>query len=325
MGKCNSVTSVTGKKQEGVKAKTSYTYKRYTESFREWLQLLNYSKSGIDRMPRQLAEFFSWLEKEARLPDGQGVKEISSITRTHTKLFYHHLKYHRKSQNSGEFLKSSTLNSYIHCLKLFAHYLEETGQGKLTIDLPYEPKEVTRREILTLKEIDSLYNATTDDEKGLRERAILSLYYGCGVRSNEGIQMNLEDVMTDKKMVYVRKGKQYKERYVPFVAHQQKDFLLYLKHCRPQLLRNPEEQAFLLGNQGKRIGYGLLLGTLKRLQERTADEKLQAKTIGLHTLRHSIATHLLQTGMKLDSISRFLGHSKLRSTQAYTHLAHEIE
>jgi integrase/recombinase XerD len=94
---------------------------------------------------------------------------------------------------------------------------------------------------------------------------------------------------------------------------------------RPQLIREPNEQAFLLGYQGKRIRYEALLKMLKNLQQRTGDDQLQQKTIGLHALRHSIATHLMQRGMKFDYISQFLGHTNLSSTQIYTHLAYEYE
>jgi site-specific recombinase XerD len=312
--KCNSVTSVTRKEQDPPQ---KISYYRLQQSFQEWLELFNYSKSSISRMPRQIQEFFSWLiEKE--IP-------FKSITRQDTKDFYHYIKYHRKSQNSGNFLKNTTLNSYILSLKLFAHYLEETDQGKLTVDLLYEPINTPEKVILTQAEINQLYQVTTDDAIGLRERAILSLYYGCGIRSNEGIQMNLEDVILKQKMVYVRKGKKYRERYVPFLIQQQKDFTNYLKYSRPNLVGEETENAFLIGNTGKRINYGLLLNTIKKLQQRTQNLTILKKQIGLHTLRHSIATHLMQSGMKIDNISQFLGHSNIRSTQIYTHLAHENE
>ncbi|MFM8913731.1 MAG: tyrosine-type recombinase/integrase, partial [Flammeovirgaceae bacterium] len=98
-----------------------------------------------------------------------------------------------------------------------------------------------------------------------------------------------------------------------------------LKQSRPKLLTDETEQAFFIGHKGKRISYGILLKTLKRLQERTGNEILKEKVIGLHALRHSIATHLMQRGMKFDYISQFLGHGLMSSTQIYTHLAHELE
>jgi site-specific recombinase XerD len=239
--------------------------------------------------------------------------------------FYNYLKYERKHQHSDTFLKPQTLNSYIRCLKLFAHYLEETQQGYLPVNLLYEKGESYIRQILTTEEVQQLYQSTHEDHYGIRERAILSLYYGCGLRSSEGIALDIDDVMLDQKMIYVRKGKGYKERYVPFVENQKEYFEHYLKQSRPKLLRDQDEKAFMIGHQGKRISYGILLKTLKQLQQRTGNDILIQKIIGLHALRHSIATHLMQRGMKFDYISQFLGHTLMSSTQIYTHLAHELE
>lgn len=296
----------------------SYTYNRYVESFREWLALINYAASSVDRLPRQIEEFFTWMESH-------GVHSIEQITRQHIREYYQYMKYTRKSQLTDTFLKSQTLNGHIRGLKLFSFYLEETQQGNLIIDLPYEEKEPSVKHLLTAREVQLLYQATTEDEQGIKERVMLDLYYGCGLRSNEGITLNLDDVMLDKKIVYVRQGKGYKERYVPFVEKQKEDFEHYLKYVRPELIKESNEEAFLVGHQGKRIRYEALLKMLKQLQQRTGDDQLQQKTIGLHALRHSIATHLMQRGMKFDYISQFLGHANLSSTQIYTHLAHEYE
>lgn len=301
----------------------SYTYHRYTEGFREWLRILNYNGSTVDTSARQLQELFDWLQ-------AQQITSLTQLTRKHILQWYDQLKYVRKSQHTDTFLKASTLNSYISTLRLFAFYLQETEQASLTIDLVCEKLTPSIRHVLTTQEVQELYQATADDAYGLRDRAMLSLYYGCGIRSSEGIGLNLDDVMLNKKMLYIREGKGYKERYVPFVDKQQEDFENYLRHARPELVKaslscgeGQGEVAFLLGYKGRRISYTMLLRSLKQLQQRTGNEALQEKVFGLHALRHSIATHLMHRGMKFDYIGQFLGHSSLDSTQIYTHLAHE--
>jgi integrase/recombinase XerD len=291
-------------------------YQRYTEGFTEWLRILNYSGSTADSSARQLQELFSWLQE-------QNITELTQLTRKHILQWYDQLKYTRKSHQTDTFLKAGTLNSYISNLRLFAFYLQETEQASLSIDLVCEKLTPSIRHVLTTQEIQELYQATTDDAYGLRDRTMLSLYYGCGIRSREGIALNLDDVMLNKKMLYIRQGKGYKERYVPFVEKQKEDFENYLKYARPELLRDETDQSFLIGHKGRRISYGMLLRSLKQLQERTGNEALKEKVFGLHVLRHSIATHLMHRGMKFDYISQFLGHSSLNSTQIYTHLAHE--
>src|SRR6266496_6856864 len=155
------------------------TYQHYTESFKEWLQVINMSETSIERLPKQLQEFFDW-------SIAKGVANLEAITRHHVDDFYSYTKHERKNQHTGTLLKPQTLNSYIRTLKLFAHYLEETQQGFLPVNLFYEKGQLYVRQILTAEEVQQLYQSTNEDHYGIRERAILSVYYGCGLRSSEG-------------------------------------------------------------------------------------------------------------------------------------------
>jgi site-specific recombinase XerD len=145
---------------------------------------------------------------------------------------------------------------------------------------------------------------------------MLALYYGCGLRKNEGVNVNISDILLEKDLVLVRKGKGYKERYVPLGGQNSTDIESYLAYGRPYLVSGRKEEALLLGITGKRFGGN---GAYERLQKLKLAAGIK-KAIGLHTLRHSIASHLLHSGMKLEHIQRFLGHSSLESTQIYTHL-----
>jgi len=289
-------------------------FTRLTEGFREWLHIVGYSDDTIASQPRVIEKYFLFMATNK-------IKQLEKINREDTKAWYESEKQ-RKSNQTGELLKNSTLNGIIRTLKLLSKFLEETSRGTLTIDIPYEPQETPEREILTKEEIKAIYNATDETILGLRDRAILSIYYGCGLRSKEGQFLELSDILLERKLIYVRKGKQYKERYVPFMPYQMTDFKLYLKECRSQLI-NPgnENNWFLLNNKGNQTKASFLLEKIKKLTKEAGIKK----DIGLHTLRHSIATHLLQSGMKLESISQFLGHKNIQSTQRYTHVANKDE
>lgn len=289
------------------------TYTRLTEGFKEWLHILGYAKSTVDTLPRRVNELFEHAEI-------QGIYKLSDIQSQHIRTYYEILKT-KKSQQTGALLRNSTLNGIIRGWRLFAHYLEETDQGTLNMDIPYEIDDAIEREILTTQEIKALYNAADETILGLRDRAILSVYYGCGLRSNEGLNLNLSDVMVEKGLLSVRKGKGYKERYVPFTEAVKTDFRLYLQECRTKLVKDRPEEAFLVNNQGKRIGSSTQTKRLKAL----LSQANITKPIGLHNLRHSIATHLLKSGMQIEDIAKFLGHAYLSSTQIYTHIAHEYE
>ena len=289
------------------------TYTRLTEGFKEWLYIIGYTPKTIDSMPRRINELLLHLENT-------GVQDIEQVTKEQVKE-YNQLQKTSKSRQTKELRKNSTLNGIIRAWRLFAHYLEETDQGTLPVPIHYEPSNYIEREVLTHQEIQALYNAADEGILGLRDRAILSVYYGCGLRRNEGVSLDLSDVMTDKGLLYVRKGKGYKERYVPFTESVQTDFKLYLQQCRPRLVNNTKEKSFLVNNKGTRINFSTQNNYLKKILERASI----TKPIGLHNLRHSIATHLMKSGMKIEDIAKFLGHAYLSSTQIYTHIAHEYE
>jgi site-specific recombinase XerD len=149
---------------------------------------------------------------------------------------------------------------------------------------------------------------------------MLAVYYGCGLRLNEGVHLELKDVMIDRQVLHVRKGKRYKERLVPMNPKTMQMITLYMDVGRPQLLQQyPTERLFIDANKGKPMQRQSLYIRAKALVKQAGIKK----KVGTHTLRHSIATHLLQSGMKLEQIQQFLGHSNLDSTQIYTHLSHK--
>jgi integrase/recombinase XerD len=157
----------------------------------------------------------------------------------------------------------------------------------------------------------------------LRDKAMLTIYYGCGLRRNEGLHIELNDIFWDKQLLYVSKGKNNKERFVPISKAGLKHLENYLYDARPLLIKDHKEELFFINERGKPMQGQMMLLRLDQLVTRTENITLQEKEIGLHTLRHSIATHLLSNGMKLEKIKDFLGHSSLESTQIYTHLVEE--
>lgn len=111
----------------------SYIYHRYVESFREWLALINYAESSVDRLPRQIEEFFTWME-------AHGVHNIEQITRQHIREYYQYMKYTRKSQITDTFLKSQTLNGHIRGLKLFSFTWKKHSRETWSLIYPTKKK-----------------------------------------------------------------------------------------------------------------------------------------------------------------------------------------
>jgi len=288
-------------------------YIRMHAGFSEWLRILNFEPTSRRDMPRMLDAFLTYLEEH-------NCNHPHEIQEAHLKNYLTYL-YERPNLKFEGGLSKNYIRKQVQVIKKFSRYLTESGQESFSVKLRIKGNGSNVKSILTIKEIEKLYHATKDDTLGLRDKAILALYYGCGLRKNEGVSMNITDVLMDKDMVFVRKGKGYKERYVPLSNSNKADLENYIHYARPYLINdnNRKEEALLLGIKGKRLSGAMCYERIQYLR----NEANISKPTGLHTLRHSIASHLLHSGMKLEQIQRFLGHSSLESTQIYTHLKHE--
>ena len=289
---------------------STITYKHYLYSFQEWLSTLGYSPSSIYYMPRIVHEFLVWLEERK-------ITEIEAIQPNHIEEFITYNKT-RKNKRRDVALSISQFNRYIDVLKKFAEYLHKTHNIQLSINSKRENEEdKIDYIILTVEEIKSLYNVTEETPLGMRDRAMLSIYYGCGLRKSEGTNLEVNDILFDRKLVHVRKSKNNQERYIPITVSNLKYIEQYIYNARSLLLNVDSTEAKLFINEkGNAITGQMLYLRLKKLCEKAKINK----EIGLHTLRHSIATHLLQAGVELEQIALFLGHRSLESTQVYTHI-----
>ncbi len=169
--------------------------------------------------------------------------------------------------------------------------------------------------------------------KGYSKRSIESITKAIEYFLRWCDQDNISDIHFEKSLLHVRKGKGYKERMVPITKQSLQHLQNYLYDARPYFMPaiSPSfgggrgEAAFFVTQSGKRLGGTMMLIRLKQLIQFTGNAELMQKDIHLHTLRHSIATHLLQNGMRLERIKDFLGHGSLDSTQIYTHFIEHME
>jgi len=313
----------------------SDNYRYILESFAEWLSVKGYAAASVYGMPLFLREFFNWLEKHH-------TTHVNDITPEHVKRHYKYLKQRTNTRRGGA-LSANNINKHRQCLMLFMDYLRQSGRLEISyIKLEAMPVSKEHQKVLTVEEIKQLYEATYvgdgshhDPETSIRDRAMLSIIYGCGLRRREAILLNVEDIDLDSNTLHVKNGKNYKERIIPISKKTKKDVEDYLYNARPILLAGKGRlvwtfaetkhiPAFFVSMRGQRVGAHNMYLRLKQLAYKTNNAVLIEKEIGLHTLRHSIATHLLANGMKIEKIAKLLGHSSLESTQIYTHLAETI-
>jgi integrase/recombinase XerD len=280
--------------------------------FTQWLTVLGYSELTVPGMMQGLRQFIRWLSE-------RDIHNLEQLQALHAREYMEQEKQ-RLGQRSGKPLSGSHLNKQVEALQLFSRYLRETGKYATGFDLKRMEEKRTLPVYLTKTEIQRLYEVTADSVLGMRDRAMLAVYYGCGLRLNEGIHLELKDVIRDKQILHVRKGKRYKERLVPMNQKTMQMITLYVDVGRPQLLQQYQtERLFIDAGKGRAMQRQSLYIRVKALVRQA---KIKKK-VGTHTLRHSIATHLLQSGMKLEQIQQFLGHSNLDSTQIYTHLSND--
>jgi integrase/recombinase XerD len=267
--------------------------------------------------------------------EGKGIKNINELDNKSIQQYYNKLKERSNQRREGG-LSNNHLNKHIQALRKFIDYLRQVGRLEIpALILKNEEADPKSIAVLSEEEIQLLFKAThkkparnpncMNDEQmealQARDRAMLAIYYGCGLRRNEGVCLNVGDINFDRALVHVRKGKNYKERFVPVSKSSLKYLQDYVYDHRAELLQGNKSESFFVSQRGGRVQGQTLILRLKYLQQQTENLDLIEKEIGLHTLRHSIATHLLRAGMKLEYIARFLGHSSLESTQIYTHLA----
>lgn len=303
---------------------------RYIEqSFREWLDILGYSEITVYNLPNMIRELLHYMES-------QRLNNIKDLTIPTIEEYYNGLKERANQRKDGGALSSGHLNKHIQALRKFTEYLRTVGRVNIPLLRLENEAAESYPEWLTGEEIELLFKASYKEEAAggkriynfreaqaafrSRDRAMLAIFYGCGLRRNEGVHIDISDINFDRSILHVRKGKNYKERLVPISKTSLNYLQGYIYDYRP-ILQTGHSQALFLGNKGQRVQGQTLNLRLRYLVSKTETPELLDKEIGLHTLRHSIATHLLQAGMKLESISRFLGHSSLESTQVYTHLA----
>jgi len=295
-------------------------YKTISEEYALWYDTLGYNAKTKKRYTGIINQFFEWLE-------AKNINHISQLNHNHIKNYFEYVQA-VKSQKTQETYSIIHLNDIFFAVDKLCQFLVEMGMNTAPAPLNYRIKTDQQQEKIdginpfTIEEIKELQQAIPDTYENLpfaerqakqyELRLIFALCYGCALRRMEAYNLTAKDVDFDRKTLFVKQGKNYKDRIVPMndnVCNTIKDYIYNFRH-RLKLNHN---RLFVhsLSN---------LHTTLKEVQQATENPQIQEKRLYFHILRHSMATHLLQNGMDIESIARFLGHNSLVSTQVYTHI-----
>ncbi|MGH1338007.1 MAG: tyrosine-type recombinase/integrase [Aureispira sp.] len=284
-------------------------YKSLLEGFTTWLTTLGYSASTVYNLPNFVQGFLYYQEEQKR--------SLANWEGGHFRRYMEQTRARKNERKAGS-LSSAHINKIAHSLELFQRYLLQTNEGEQYTTLKRLANSSKPLEIFSQAQIKELYNTCPKTLIGIRQRAMLGLCYGCGLRSSEACNLELKDIWWDRELLQVRHSKTKQSRLVPIASPVLEDLYFYAQEVRPLLQENSDLSYYLLTLRGGKMSHQTLYRSFQRLLE-----QLEYPLTGLHSLRHSIASHLAQSGMPSEQIAQLLGHKTLDSTQIYVHFINE--
>lgn len=250
-----------------------------------------------------LKSFTAFLTKKS-------ITDIKEISRNDIIAYLLSLKKQEKSH--------ATLARHMACIKSFFHFLlrEKIISEDPTCHLETPKLAQLFPQVLSMKETEHLLNQPNAGTiLGLRDKAMLELIYATGLRVSELVNLNVQDI--NLEMGFLRcVGKGSKERIVPIGSFSVNALKEYLSRSHVKLVKKTKEDALFVNQHGRRL---TRQGFWKILKAYAKKAKISIN-ITPHTLRHSIATHLLENGADLRTVQEILGHADITTTQIYTHL-----
>ena len=243
----------------------------------------------------------------------KGAKAPTDVSARTLREYVYHLK------DIG--LAPASIRRNVSAVRTYFKFL--IGEGHLVRD-PSERLETPKRwrtlpEVLGVDEVEKLLTAPALTEPlAFRDRAMLELAYGAGLRVSEWISLGVRDVMLQDHLVRVF-GKGAKERLVPIGRKAIGATAVYLRELRPSLEKGEGKGILFLNSRGQPM---TRMGAWKILRKYVKQAGI-TKPVSPHTLRHSFATHLLEGGADLRAVQEMLGHVDISTTQIYTHIDRE--
>ncbi len=285
-----------------MKADLEYEYNNWINHLTNIKKL---SQNSVISYKNDLSKFLIFFQDY--IEKNIGLKEIENIEISEFRSF---LTHRRNSE-----ISSNSIARNISALKSFFRFLIKNNKIKessvFNLKSPKLKKSLPRPinvdlAIQVIKQAEEIEN-----EKwiGLRNKSILLLLYGCGLRISEALSLNYDDVQNEDHILI--KGKGEKERIVPMMPYIKKGIENYLEACPKEIISG---EALFIGKRFSRLSPRIIQYALEKI--RTALSLPETATP--HALRHSFATHLLDSGGDLRTIQELLGHSSLSTTQKYT-------
>jgi len=284
----------------------------YLLKYNEAMMLRGYSKSTLHRRESDIRRFIGWC-------DERSLNHPNQVTKPILERYQRYLFYYRQERNNRP-LSPTSQNHYLTSVKQYFKWL--TQQNYLLYNPASElviiKQNVSLPVVLSIEEIDALIQQPeTHTAGGIRDRAILELFYSTGIRRSELCNLKLPDISLTRKTLYVREGKGKKDRLIPIGDRALHWLTRYLNEARHQLLIDINNVTLFLNDYGDAFRDNKLGDKVKRFMKNAGIDVPGS----CHLLRHAMATHMLENGAELRFIQAMLGHANLSATQMYTHVS----
>jgi len=276
------------------------------KSYHIYLKLeQGFSANSIEAYEMDLEKLYTWWGKS-----GIG-RKVEDATYDDLQAFVYDYFSHSKLSTRSQSRILSGVHSFYRFL-LYHRYREDDPSE--LIEMPR--REVHLPETLTVEEVDQLVQAIDlSTGEGHRNRAIIEMLYGSGLRVSELVDLKLSDMYRQEQYMLIH-GKGSKERLVPISPEAEKWFSYWMEDRSHMTIQPKQEDYAFLNRRGHQLTRMMIFTIIRRLAAAAGI----TKTISPHTLRHSFATHLLQNGADLRVIQQLLGHENITTTELYTHL-----
>ena len=275
------------------------------------LRVRGYSEFTVKNRLVHIGFFIEWAYEH-------GLREPIEVTRPVLERYQRYLFHYRKKDGCP--LSFASQHSRLSPLRMWFRWM--TRQNYLLhnpaseIELPRLPKPLPR--VLTASEAELiLHQPNVADPLGIRDRAMLEMFYSTGMRRTELLRLRLYDVDREAGIVTIREGKGKKDRVIPVGERAVAWLDKYLDQARPRLVSEPDDGTLFLTAQGEPFGPNRLSGLVRDYVEAAGVGKHGA----CHLFRHTMATLMLEGGADIRFIQQMLGHARLDTTQIYTHVS----
>jgi integrase/recombinase XerD len=284
----------------------------YLDAYREWALAAGFSEHTMATRRAAVLRFILWC-------DERSITAPTQITRPVLERYQRTLHQYRKSNGAplSVIAQLGLLNALVAWFRWMVRQHHLLHNPAADLELPKKPKALPKT-LLSVAQIEAILNQSdVTTLLGIRNRAIMEVFYSAGIRRMELMGLKLYDLDTERGTLMIRQGKGRKDRFIPVGQRACQWVDKYLVQVRPEIVAGFDDQTLFLDDFGQPMSVRFLGDLMRRHVEAAGITTPGA----CHVFRHAMATHMLENGADIRFIQAMLGHANLATTQIYTQVS----